>query len=229
MWNEWWNRRLLSGSSGGKRWNWPRCIGDTQVLTRQGHTAAASVWFRFTSLPLTPCIASDHFRWWTSMSNVCNAKAVATFSTWDAKARRLVWQMSSRRWLLKLIAASTSCTLSYTVVSFVICLSLLERRSPNFSFRTDSISSLIDFLPPPELWIQCRTFPLEGGIGWNFVIHRDHCSMWRDYRCVCPLSWGHDCLEQLSGWLRGRWNYVLWAMWHDWDPDPKSCELGHDN
>ena len=201
----------------------PRCwrARATQLLRVSASVSPA--------LPLTPCITSDHFRRWTSMSNVCNAKAVATFSTWDAKAGRLVWEMSSRRWLLKLIAASTSCTLSYTVVSFVSCLSILERRSPNSSFRTDLISSLIDFFTSSRIvnlmseissWRRDRMefrnssrslFDVEGlSVRLSFVLG------------------GHDCLEQLSGWLRERWNYVLWVMWHDWDPDPKICELEHD-
>ena len=163
----------------------PRCwrARATQMLRVSASVSPA--------LPLTPCIASDHFRRWTSMSNVCNAKAVATFSTWDAKAGRLVWQMSSRRWLLKLIAASTSCTLSCTVVIFVSCLSILERRSPNSSFRTDLISSLIYFFTSPRIVNLMSDISSWRRDRMEFRnSYRDHCSMWRGYRCVCPLSWG---------------------------------------
>ena len=58
-------------------------VGDIHVLTSEGYTTATSVHFRFTNLVLDMMYVSDHFRRCTSMSNVCNGKAVAlgTFST----------------------------------------------------------------------------------------------------------------------------------------------------
>ena len=94
----------------------PRCwrVRTTQLLPVSISASPA--------LPLTHCIVSDHFCRWTPICNVCSANDVATFSTWDAKAGRLDWQVSSRCLLLKLMVSLTACTSTYTVASLVNCV-----------------------------------------------------------------------------------------------------------
>ena len=56
--------------------------------------------------PLSP----NHFRRYISRSSVWSASDVATYSMWEARARRTVWWRSSSFWLLKSIDCFTAAT-----------------------------------------------------------------------------------------------------------------------